>query len=191
MKQRRRGVVANLTMKARFSSIVSAVALAGATAFSLRADPVSATPKASTTVEFFEPDKFTDFKTSLLGSESERSGLEAEFRREISRKAESYLPAGYHLDIRFRDIDMAGNFEPVNRPPYDQIRVVRQVYPPRLQLTYRLTDTSGEIVSSGDRTLTDPNFQGRLRLTANSSTVYESELIDDFVRELARSVAST
>ena len=174
-------------MKAKLYSVVAAAALCGATAtFGFGGK----SQKADVTVEFLEPENFTDFRITQMGGKSEQASLESELKEEINRAGQRYLPPNYQLKLRFRDIDMAGDFEPW-RVRLQDTRIVRDIYPPRLSVEYVITDATGNVVGSGERTLTDLTFQMRLRMPnpSNRDTQVEAEMVSDFIREITRPLA--
>ena len=54
------------------------------------------------------------------------------------------------------DVDVAGEFEPWRGPQFDRVRIMREIYPPRIDLEFRLTDYRGAVVREGRRRLRDP-----------------------------------
>ena len=82
------------------------------------------------------------------------------------------------MKIKVTDIDLAGDFEPWRGPQFDQVRITRDIYPPRISLEFRLTDGSGGIVSAGKRELRDLAYQRRLIRPLDDYLRYE----DDYLR---------
>jgi len=170
-------------MKTPLTSLLLATALCGAPA-AFASGPVS--NRATATVELVSPEKFTDFKSTYLGTASDAQYLGRELQRETNRLAGNLLPAGYKVLLRITDIDMAGDFEPERGAPHDQIRIMRGVYTPKIALEYSVTDASGQVVASGERRLTQLGYEMRLRAPQREPLTIESELIGDFFREIAR-----
>lgn len=94
------------------------------------------------------------------------------------------LPVGAHLDVRFSDIDRAGECLPTMRA--EQIRIIRDMYPPRITLHYRLSGT-GIAAADADAKLTDFAFMmNGAGLPGNTDPLrYEKRVIDDWLRKLA------
>ena len=70
------------------------------------------------------------------------------------------------LVVTISDIDMAGAFEPGRRHLW-QVRIIRDVYPPRIDLAFTLTDADGAVVKSGERKLRDVSLMTpRCRIAA-------------------------
>ncbi|HEX9781424.1 MAG TPA: DUF3016 domain-containing protein [Opitutaceae bacterium] len=173
-------------MKTKIFAFLATVAFGGASG-ALAVQPANST--SPVTVEFLEPENYTDFRTSEFGGNREQAGLEHELRREIQRIAVRHLPPGYHLNLRFRDIDMAGEFEPWHGPRFSDVRIVREIYPPRMDVEYSITNDAGEVVASGTRKLSDINYLWRLRMRTDDQFSYENELLNDFIRDISRSVS--
>ncbi|MGH8019478.1 MAG: DUF3016 domain-containing protein [Opitutaceae bacterium] len=140
------------------------------------------------TVEFLEPEKFRDFETRRGGGEKDREALEKSFRKMILEVAERYLPPGYKLALRFRDIDMAGDFEPERGPDFDDVRIVKAIYPPSFNVEYEITAENGEVVASGTKRMSDLAFQNTVSFRKDEPLFYEEELIRDFLREITRPI---
>ncbi len=98
-------------------------------------------------------------------------------------RAEKILPAGAHLDVHFIDIDRAG--ECIPRVGGEQIRVIRDVYPPRINLHYRLSGT-GVAAADADAKLLDLAFtMNPPGLPGDSDPLrYEKRMVDDWLRKL-------
>lgn len=142
-------------MKARHL-LVTIAALAAA-ACGLAADRPAARADSRITVRFVDPESFTDVRdTYMSASSSYRDSVLEELRGFLVDKAEAALRPGLQLEINVTNVDLAGEFEPWNfNPPHDQVRVVKEVYPVRINLNFRLTDSTGAVLASGERRLND------------------------------------
>ena len=144
-------------------------------------DPTKPFPK--TEVVFFEPEKFTDVRDSHGGeSESARKEILDELRTYLVKSANRLLAPGQTLKITVTDVDLAGEFEPWRGVASD-VRVVRDIYPPRIVLAFRLADVAGDILVQGDRNLSDMNFLMRLSINRDDPRSHEKALIDDWLRK--------
>jgi hypothetical protein len=172
-------------MKTTLTTLLLATALCGANAgFGSGSSELA---RATATVELVNPENFTDFKTSRIGGAADATYLAKELQREINRQAARIFPAGYRVLLRVSDVDLAGEFEPQQRAPYDDIRIMRAVYTPRMQLEYSVTDANGNVIAAGERTLTDLGYEYRLRTPVSNETLQiETEMVGDFFREIAR-----
>lgn len=157
----------------------------------LLAGVVSAEPISAVEVEFLHADKFTDFSDSYYAQERGRAALVRELTQFIERKAERRLAPGERLEVVITDIDMAGEFEPWRGPSAQDIRIVKDLYPPRIDLTFRVTNAVGEVIFEGERKLRDLGFMYTVRPTNSDTLRYEKELIDRWLsREFRRTSAA-
>lgn len=178
-----------LTMKTR--RILVAALLGLVPVFALRAAPPPSDAKPAKAdakivradVQFFEPKNFTDVKDNYTG-DYERTTYLDQIRDHILDQAKYYVPDGSHLSITFTDIDMAGDFEPWRGPRFDDIRIVKDIYPPRMTLTFRLTDAEGNVVKEGKRDLKDLAFLMKINMGFRDDPVrHENALVDDWMRD--------
>jgi len=141
---------------------------------------------SAVTVRYHEPESYTDFKMKPTEGASGQRALEEQLRDRIQQIGNAEVPPQYHLDLNIRDIDLAGAFEPERGPDADNVRIVRAVYPPRIEVDYTLRGPGGNTVSSGTRTLTNLAFEQILKSRPNDDLFYEAQLIRDFVSEITQ-----
>jgi hypothetical protein len=134
------------------SRILLVTALGLLPVFAVGAAPTRTIARAE--VNFFEPQKFTDVRDSYMGDYDRTTYLDS-IREHVLEQAKYYVPEGHSLSVTFTDIDMAGDFEPWRGPRFDDIRIVKDIYPPRISLAFRLTDADGKVVKEGKRELRD------------------------------------
>ena len=141
-------------------------------------------PLARTEVVFFEPEKFTDMRESSQGGLPQvRAETLAELRTFLVQQARPLLTAGQVLKITVTDVDLAGEFEPWLATGGADVRVVRDVYPPRISLAFRLTDADGSILAQGDRELSDVMFLTRLSVRLDDARRFEKALFEDWLHK--------
>lgn len=98
-------------------------------------------------------------------------------------QAERRLAPGEQLDVNFVDVDRAGEYEPWLGPRYDDVRIMRDLYPPRITLDFRRLDASGRVIDEGRRRLTDATYLSRAGIGRdNDPLIYEKRLLDDWLR---------
>jgi hypothetical protein len=134
-------------------------------------------------VAFVSPENFTDVRDSYTGSDSGRDAVLDEIRTYMQQEARRMVPAGYKLFVSVTDVDLAGDFEPWRGPRWDDVRVVKDIYPPRINLSFRLTDPNGNVAKEGKRELRDSAFLMRITVTFNDDALrHEKTLLDDWFR---------
>ena len=95
-------------------------------------------------------------------------------------KLSSSLPEGQMLKIEVTDIDLAGDVHVTNR----QVRIVKEIYFPRMKFNYQLVDKDGTELKKGSENLKDMNFMmGNTLRYRNDFLRYEKKLLDDWFKE--------
>ena len=185
------GPVPFLTMNtlARFSRswlAASGLALA-ATLTSAAAGETS----ARTQVIYHQPETFTDLRDNDFESARGRQYTLDQLRAHIEKRADSALPAGYTLSVVVSDVDLAGDYEPwVTK--WADVRVVRAIYPPRINLEYTIRDARGEVFAMAKRDLTDSAFLHTLMIDRSDTLRHEKALIDSWIRrDIRRAVPAS
>jgi len=138
---------------------------------------------APVTVQFANASAFTEIRNHPQQSDSYNKGWMEALSKHLEQRAPRYLEPGMHLYIRFTDVRLAGDYEPWRRPGFSDVRIVRDIYPPRLDLSYRLSDSSGQVVRQGSSILRDSAFLMRADRYPEDPQRYEKNLLDDWLRE--------
>jgi len=138
---------------------------------------------AKVEVEFVAPETFTDVKDALVATEKGRAYTIEEVRRYLVETAARHVPEGQHLKITVTDIDMAGDYEFWGWAAHSDIRIIKAIYPPSIDLAFVLSEASGSVLKEGERRLHDLAFQMRIDLRDNDHLRYEKALIDDWLRD--------
>ena len=136
--------------------------------------------------EFADVNDFTDFSVYGLSEEKTLKIFQAELDKELESLSEKYLAEDESLEIRFTDIDMAGDIQPWRNTYNADIRYVEAVYPPRLKFTYSLKNADGEILDEGEASISDLGFQmdavASIRVQSDNF-YYETSLLKDWMRK--------
>lgn len=135
-----------------------------------------------------DPAEFREIKFSRNRFEAVRGDWVRSLAKWIRKRAEPRLPEGTRLEVRLLDIDRAGDYEPgrdFGSASSDHIRIMRDVYPPRIELEFRLLDAEGTVVSMGQRKLTDLLYLHSIATASLDSDPlrYEKQLINEWIRK--------
>lgn len=141
-------------------------------------------PRVSVT--YAEPDKFTDVRERWPGTDKERESILEVLKEFIVERAEEFLPAGQKLELTVRDVDLAGDFEPWRGMQLGEIRIVKEMYPPRIKFDFRITDLNGKELRKGQADLRDLAFMMRSAYSKQESYRFEKEMLDDWFRSELR-----
>jgi hypothetical protein len=161
-------------------AILSAAAVF-AVASGLRA---AETGKAAPPVEvtFVSPEKFTDVTDRYAGGDSGRDDYLSRLKEHLQKSAAPRLAPGQKLAVAFTDIDLAGDFEEWRGIHASDIRILREIYPPRMKLKFTLTDSTGKVVKEGARELIDGAYLLSKPGFSDDELRYDKKLLDDWLR---------
>jgi hypothetical protein len=155
-----------------FISLVPALAFAIA--------PKASKPDGRVEVQFLEPERYADVRASIMDTRDSNGHLDR-LREHVVRLAGQYLPADQKLQITFTEIDLAGDFPPGRPAKEDHIRVMKDIYPPRMAFAYRVTDAAGTTLRNATVELTDINYLTTGSLTDRSDALrYDKKLLSDW-----------
>jgi Protein of unknown function (DUF3016) len=163
-------------------SLFLAIALASASAVSA-AEPQDASG-SRVQVTWTNPADFSELKESYgtgLGRDSPDVWL-GQLSKHLRYRAERVLPPGEKLQVTFTNMQLAGTYEPWRGPRWYDVRVIKAIYPPRIDLTFTVTDASGGVVREGTRQLRDPSFLQRGILDETDPLRFEKRMLDDWLR---------
>ncbi|MEO8458889.1 MAG: DUF3016 domain-containing protein [Dokdonella sp.] len=142
-------------------------------------------------VTWTDPQKFSDTKSDPSHRPIRTDWIEI-LASHLKSRAARRLQSGQHLTVTFTDIQRAGRIEPWRGPNMDSVRIVKDIYPPSIDLSFSLTDADGKVLDSGDRKLRDVGFLSRATPFRDAQLQYEKRLLDDWLnKEFPRSKHAT
>ena len=139
-----------------------------------------AAPHGKTVVNYLTPEKFTDVKSTFSGP-TDQGYLDA-LRDHLITQAANYIPAGQTLTLTFTDIDMAGDIDPRLR----DTRVIRSIYPVRLNFSWAVTDASGKVLKEGKEELVDVFPSAEMGYNRGDPLFSEKTEMDNWMRKHLR-----
>ena len=150
----------------------------------LAADAPRALPESGpVSVRWDDPATFSEIRYSPNRYEAASGDWLTDLAEYMRTRAEAQLPAGERLDLTIVDVDRAGGYEPWHGLQYQDTRIVRDIYPPRMTVQVRHFDTSGKLVSEGERKLSDPAFLTDSNPINSSDPLrFEKLMIDSWLR---------
>lgn len=150
----------------------------------LAADAPRALPDAGpVSVAWEDPATFVELRHSQNRYEAARGNWLMDLAQYLRKGAEARLPPGERLQLTIVDVDRAGDFEPWHGINHQDIRIVRDIYPPRMTLRYKRYDASGAMVGEGERKLSDPAFLlGTTSINNTDPLRFEKRMIDSWLR---------
>ncbi|WP_421569080.1 DUF3016 domain-containing protein [Stenotrophomonas sp. PD6] len=152
--------------------------------------PRALTGESPVQVTWTDPAQFTEIRSSSNRFEAQSGNWVYELASYLRSSAAKRLAPGQTLEVQITDIKRAGDFEPQHGPRTNNIRIMRDVYPPRITLTFVLRDASGGVINEGEQKLIDMNYLGNIGLRSDSDPLrYEKRMLDDWLRRLLPSTA--
>lgn len=145
------------------------------------------------TVQWGDPGKFSEIAHSSNRWEAARGNWVNDLADHLATRAAQRLEPEQRLQVTLDDIDRAGDYEPWRGPRMADIRMLRDIYPPRITLSWQLIDAHGQAQDSGRQVLQDPGFlHGGLSLrNRNDALRYEKLLIDRWLQQVLPAPART
>ena len=100
----------------------------------------------------------------------------------LQKRIERQLPEGQQMKVVLADVDLAGDYIPGRGPSMDTVRVIKDLYPPRITLSWQRLDADGDVLDEGDEVLVDMAFMsGGANMT--DPLRFEKRLLSQWLRE--------
>lgn len=178
-------------MHAKLTALALALALTGCASSGssmLSADAPRALPDSGpVSVVWADPASFTELRYSRNRWDSERGSWLTDLAKYMRKRAEAQLPSGERLQLTIVDVDRAGDYEPWHAPSQQDIRIIRNIYPPRMTVQFKRFDASGALIAQGERKITDPAFLiSSAPFNDTDPLRYEKRMIDSWLRRELR-----
>lgn len=145
--------------------------------------PRSLPAEGPVSVSWTDPAQFTEIRNSHNRWESKRGDWVRKLAEHLREGASERLRNGERLDVVITDIRRAGDYEPWQGVSAQDVRIMRDLYPPRITLTFKRYDAGGRVVAEGERKLVDGMYLSRGGGSFDSDPLrYEKQLLDDWMR---------
>ena len=145
--------------------------------------PRSLPSSGPVSVAWSDPAHFSDITSSGNRNAAARGDWLVQLATYMRKRADQRIAPGNRLELTILDIQRAGRYEPWRGLSGQDIRVVRDSYPPRMVVKFRELDTGGQVVAEGERTITDPAFLLHVGSINDSDPLrYEKRMIDSWLR---------
>lgn len=142
-------------------------------------------PGARVTVNYVNPEEFSEVKE--FGQQDRFNGTNylEPLKTYLIERATKMLPAGDRLEVSITDIKLAGGYEPWHGAQLMHVRFMKDIYPPRMDLSFKLIGSNGEVLREGSRKLRNLGYlqSGAAARTTDSDPLrYDKALIDSWLR---------
>lgn len=149
--------------------------------------PLAFAAQANVTVNFVNPEKFSDIRDNTgFSNQAVLKDIEAYLTTQFAKR----MP-DRDVVISVTDVNLAGEIEPIGRIG-QQLRVMRPVTSPSMELSYEVRE-GDKVVQQGASTLRSLAYQSDLNSMSNSDPLrYEKRMMDRWMdKEFGRTVAAT
>ncbi len=139
------------------------------------------------------PDDFRDCDYYHNGGEKSKQIVLKNLEKYFSKEAKRQLPENAVLEMTVTELDLAGDFEPWRGPNWDDIRIVKEIYPALIEFDYKWMDANGAVVAEGSERLRDTLIPRSIIATQMSRTEnypYIKNLVRTWMRKLGKTHAS-
>lgn len=143
----------------------------------------AAAPPGNVDVHYKDPQNFTEAKRSFGMHLIDADAYLQPLKDYIAQRASRILAPGQRLDIEVTDVKRAGEYEPWRGPRFQDVRIIKDIYPPRIDLNFTLYGADGKVLRQGQRKLRDAAFLSRNSISDQDSLRYEKSLIDLWLRK--------
>lgn len=139
---------------------------------------------ARVAVTYANPQNFAENRDFGPQDRFDDSNYLKPLKAHLIKRATRMLPAGDRLDVTITDIKLAGAYEPWRGLGLNNVRIMRDVYPPRIDLTFKLLDADGAILRQGSRKLRNISYlNSGLAAPGNTDPLrYDKALLSDWLR---------
>jgi hypothetical protein len=133
-------------------------------------------------VTWLEPEKYTDIRASNELGDGFKERVFTEFNAMFSKLAKK-LPAGYQMEVTVTDLDLAGDVNGMYNRLGRDIRVIKELYWPRMSFSYILKNEKNELVASAKEDIKDMNFMTSIGIRSSGNSFdYEEKMLNDWFK---------
>ena len=146
---------------------------------------VASADPSRVTVNWAPADQLSEVKQNPMERGQLRTAdWEGALAKHLQKRADQQLPPGQRLDVTFEDIKLAGDYEPWHSPQAQDIRFMKDIYPPRATVTYKLIDADGRTIKQGTSKLLDMAYMERGTPTTETDPLrFDKRMLDDWLRK--------
>ena len=166
------------------TAAIVAIALFWAGGLAARQATAVTAATARVAVTYVNPQNFSE--TREFGQYDKFNGTRylEPLKAHLIKQGTRMLPAGLGLEVTITDIKLAGAYEPWHGPNFRYVRFMRDIYPPRIDLSFKLMDSDGKVLREGSRTLRNLGYlQSGSALPTNTDPLrYDKALLDSWLR---------
>lgn len=136
-------------------------------------------------VTWQEPDKYTDIREGNELRDRFREQLFMEFELMLADLA-NQLPDDCLFEVTVTDVDLAGEVNWMHAGAWQNIRIIKDIYWPRMSFSYTLKHTTRGLLASGQEDIKDLAFMSSDRSSARTRFGYEEKMLKSWFKKQQR-----
>ena len=139
--------------------------------------------ESSVSVTYVNPEQFTENRLYGRQDRFNRIDYLAQLKAYLIKQGQAVLKPGQSLHVDITDIRLAGAYEPWRGPQWSYVRIMRDIYSPRIDLDFRLVDQDGHVLRDGKRVLRDLDYlHSGVPSATGASLYYDKALLRRWLR---------
>ncbi|MDR8522192.1 DUF3016 domain-containing protein [Shewanella fidelis] len=133
-------------------------------------------------VEWQDPSNFRDIRSSSeIQSRFEKRTFE-QLTKNLDKEASKILKPEQKLEMVVTDLDLAGDVRPTFGATVNDLRVVKDIYPPRITFSYKILE-GDKVIMAGNEKLTDMGFMYSINKMNDKPYRYENALLTGWLKD--------
>ncbi|BFL85791.1 hypothetical protein LFREDSHE_42410 [Shewanella baltica] len=80
------------------------------------------------------------------------------------------------------DVDLAGDMRPTFGATANDLRIVKEIYPPRMTFSYQVLEND-KVIIAGDEKLSDMGFMDGIKSLTDKPFMYETKMLTDWLKK--------
>ncbi|MGI2092892.1 DUF3016 domain-containing protein [Shewanella oncorhynchi] len=128
------------------------------------------------------PKDYRDIKSSgELQSRYEKRLFET-LTENINKEAAKILKQNQKLEMTITDVDLAGDMRPTFGATANDLRIIKDIYPPRMTFSYQVMEND-KVIIAGDEKLSDMGFMGGIQSLNDKPFIYETKMLTEWLKK--------
>lgn len=168
-------------MKLKMLLIVTALLSLNASADERETDPI--TQDGIVNITWKEVDKYRDVKGVNEVQSRYEQHIFNTLTKQLNKSLSKVLKPNQTIQMQVTDVDLAGDVRPTFAATAgSDIRVVTDLYPPRLTFSYQILE-DGKVIMVGDEKLQDMSFLQTSGIRSSQPFHYETQMLEQWVKQ--------
>lgn len=160
------------------------VAVAALTLVGVKPASAEVAPKFlndAVSVTWVTPEKYRDVDSANSNKRKYKLRVLDDLEKYFHKKLPGYLIDGQTIALKVYDLDLAGDIRPIMGRA-DDIRVVKSIYPPMIDVEYTLLDKDGNVLKTQRKRFRDIAFNMGSSSSTAKSLGYEKAMLKKWMR---------